>query len=154
IGILQATGATVDFLFIRQDTKFKKGNLILLNQIHTPLIYKPLQRILLLPFVLVTVLVEWTAACAKVRIRKCDTPSVLPGMAIRMRPADWFSIVRLILCVIRLHVKRISDLVILLYSHGTGLLPADGCLDTTHRAGQGPVPSSPLRDYNVMTRNI
>ena len=24
---------------------------------------------------------------------------------------------------------------------------------TTHRAGQGPVPSSPLRDYNVMTRN-
>src|SRR5699024_6155984 len=37
--------------------------------------------------------------------------------------------------------------------HGTGLLPADGCLDTTHRAGQGPVPSSPLRDYNVMTRN-
>src|SRR5699024_5156084 len=25
---------------------------------------------------------------------------------------------------------------------------------TTHRAGQGPVPSSPLRDYNVMTRNI
>src|SRR5699024_12823282 len=38
--------------------------------------------------------------------------------------------------------------------HGTGLLPADGCLDTTHRAGQGPVPSSPLRAYNVMTRNI
>lgn len=38
-------------------------------------------------------------------------------------------------------------------SHGTGLLPDDGCLDTTHRAGQGPVPSSPLRDYNVMTRN-
>ena len=34
-----------------------------------------------------------------------------------------------------------------------GLLPDDGCFSTTHRAGQGPVPSSPLRDYNVMTRN-
>ena len=29
--------------------------------------------------------------------------------------------------------------------HGTGLLPGDGCLDTTHRAGQGPVSSSPTR---------
>src|SRR5699024_8147175 len=37
--------------------------------------------------------------------------------------------------------------------HGKGLLPAAGCLDTTHRAGQGPVPSSPHRDYTVMTRN-
>jgi len=37
--------------------------------------------------------------------------------------------------------------------YGTGLLPDDGCFDTTHRAGQGLVPSSPLRDYNVMTHN-
>lgn len=28
---------------------------------------------------------------------------------------------------------------------GTGLLPGDGCLDTTHHAGQRPVPSSPTR---------
>ena len=37
--------------------------------------------------------------------------------------------------------------------HGTGLLPDGGCLDTTHRAGQGPVPSSSPCGYNVMTRN-
>ena len=29
--------------------------------------------------------------------------------------------------------------------HGTGLFLRDGCFDTTHRAGQGPVPSSPTR---------
>lgn len=37
--------------------------------------------------------------------------------------------------------------------HGTGLFQQMDGFSTTHRAGQGPVPSSPLRDYNVMTRN-
>ena len=37
--------------------------------------------------------------------------------------------------------------------HGTGLFQQMDGFSTTHRAGQGPVPSSPIRDYNVMTRN-
>ena len=37
--------------------------------------------------------------------------------------------------------------------HGTGLFQQMNGFSTTHRAGQGPVPSSPIRDYNVMTRN-
>src|SRR5699024_4218951 len=37
---------------------------------------------------------------------------------------------------------------------GAGLFLLDGCLDTTHRAVQGPVPSSPLGDYKDMTHNI
>lgn len=38
--------------------------------------------------------------------------------------------------------------------HGTGLLPADAHgFVTTHRAGQGPVPSPHRADYNVMTHN-
>ena len=37
--------------------------------------------------------------------------------------------------------------------HGPGFFPADGCLDTTHRAGQGPFLHSLPADYNVMTRN-
>ena len=38
--------------------------------------------------------------------------------------------------------------------HGTGLFQQVNGFSTTHRAGQGPVPSSPHGDYNVMTRNI
>ena len=38
--------------------------------------------------------------------------------------------------------------------HGTGLFQQMDGFSTTHRAGQGPVPSSPIRDYNVITRNI
>jgi hypothetical protein len=34
-----------------------------------------------------------------------------------------------------------------------GFLPGDGGLETTHRAGQGPVPSSLIREYDVMIRN-
>ena len=37
--------------------------------------------------------------------------------------------------------------------HGTGLFQQVNGFSTTHRAGQGPVPSSPHGDYNVMTRN-
>ena len=37
--------------------------------------------------------------------------------------------------------------------HGTGLFQQMDGFSTTHRAGQGPVPSSRPRDYNVMTRN-
>ena len=36
---------------------------------------------------------------------------------------------------------------------GAGLFLLDGCFDTTHRAVQRPVPSSPVGDYNVMTHN-
>src|SRR5699024_7772239 len=38
-------------------------------------------------------------------------------------------------------------------SIGAGLFLLDGCFDTTHRAVQRPVPSSPVGDYNVMTHN-
>src|SRR5699024_161809 len=86
-------------------------SLVLFNQIQAALIYEPLQRVLLLPLILVFVLVKRAVPCAKICIRKSHTPSAFPGMAIRMRPADWFIASRILWDISLLHINLIFDTV-------------------------------------------